>query len=85
MFWGILTLSFLAPLVIVKMLTALETRSQDLQYRNNPKRIQELTEELETSRRKYLIAVKAEGSRSTSLASSRRVRSASSRIWRRFR
>ena len=45
-FWGILTLSFLALLVNVKMLTVFETRSQDLQYRNNPKRIQELTEEL---------------------------------------
>lgn len=61
MFWGILTLSFLALLVIVKMLTVLETRSLDMQYRNNAKRIQELTEDLDTSRRKYLIAVKAEG------------------------
>tara|TARA_Y100001934_G_C12062699_1_gene636165 strand:+ start:84 stop:617 length:534 start_codon:yes stop_codon:yes gene_type:complete len=58
---GLLTLSFLALLVIVKMLTVLETRSQDIQYRNNNKRIQELAEDLDTSRRKYLIAVKAEG------------------------
>ena len=61
MFWGVLTLSFLALLVIVKMLTVLETRSQDMQYRNNTKRIQEMAEDLDTSRRKYLIAVKAEG------------------------
>jgi hypothetical protein len=61
MFWGIITLSLLALLVIVKMLTVLETRSQDIQYRNNTKRIQELTEDLDTSRRKYLIAFKSEG------------------------
>ena len=61
MFWGVIMLSFLVLLVIVRMLTVLETRSQDLQYRNNTKRIQELTEELDTSRRKYLIAIKSEG------------------------
>lgn len=61
MFWGVITLSALALLVIVKMLTVLETRSQDMQYRNNTKRIQELTEDLDVSRRKYLIAVKSEG------------------------
>ena len=61
MFWGVITLSALALLVVVKMLTVLETRSQDMQYRNNTKRIQEMAEELDTSRRKYLVAVKAEG------------------------
>lgn len=61
MFWGVVTLTALALLVIVKMLTVLETRSQDMQYRNNTKRIQELTEDLDISRRKYLIAVKSEG------------------------
>jgi hypothetical protein len=61
MFWGVITLSFLALLVVVKMLTVLETRSQDLQFRNNTRRTQETTEELDVSRRKYLIAVKSEG------------------------
>lgn len=61
MFWGVITLTALALLVIVKMLTVLETRSQDMQYRNNTKRTQELTEDLDISRRKYLIAVKSEG------------------------
>ncbi len=61
MFRGVLVLSFLALLVIVKMPTVLETCSQDIQFRNNNKRIQGLTEDLDTSRRKYLIAVKAEG------------------------
>ena len=61
MFWGILTLGFLALLVIVKMLTVLETRSQDMRYRNNTKRIQEIREDLDKSRQKYLIAVKSEG------------------------
>ena len=61
MFWGVVTQTALALLVIVKMLTVLETRSQDMQYRNNTKRIQELTEDLDISRRKYLIAVKSRG------------------------
>ena len=61
MFWGILTLSFLALLLIIKMLTVLEVRAQDVQYRTNTKKIQDLQEDLDTSRRKYLIAVKAEG------------------------
>ena len=61
MFWGILTLSFLALLLIVKMLTVLEVRAQDVEYRNNAKKIQDLQEDLDTSRRKYVIAVKAEG------------------------
>jgi len=61
MFWGVVTQTALALLVIVKMLTVLETRSQDMQYRNNTKRIQELTEDLDISRRKYLITVKSEG------------------------
>jgi hypothetical protein len=61
MFWGVVTQTALALLVIVKMHTVLETRSQDMQYRNNTKRIQELTEDLDISRRKYLITVKSEG------------------------
>ncbi len=61
MFWGIITLSFLALLIIVKMLTVLEVRAQDVEYRNNTKRIQDIQEDLDTSRRKYVIAVKAEG------------------------
>ena len=61
MFWGILMLGFLALLVIVKMLTVLESRSQEIKYRNNTRRIQAVVEDLETSRAKYLIAVKAEG------------------------
>ena len=48
-------------LLIVKMLTVLEVSAQDVQYRNNTKRIQDLQEDLDTSRRKYVIAVKAEG------------------------
>lgn len=61
MFWGILTLSFLALLLIIKMLTVLEVRAQDVEYRNNNKKIQDSQEDLETSRHKYVIAVKAEG------------------------
>ena len=61
MFWGILTLSCLALVLIIKMLTTLEVRAQDVQYRSNTKRIQDLQEDLDTSRRKYVIALKAEG------------------------
>ncbi len=61
MFWGVLTLGFLALLLIVKILTVLESRAQDSKYRQNVRRIQEVAEDLETSRRKYMIALKAEG------------------------
>ena len=61
MFWGTITLSALVLLLIVKMLTVLEVSAQDVQYRNNTKRIQDLQEDLDTSRRKFVIAVKAEG------------------------
>ena len=81
MFWGILMLGFLALLVIVKMLTVLESRSQEIKYRNNTRRIQELMEDLETSRAKYLIAVKAEGVSKHKLGSLKTWWQTSSKTW----
>ena len=58
---GSATIGFLVLLLIGKILTVLELRSQDQTYRRNQRRIAELGEALDTSRRKYLIALKAEG------------------------
>lgn len=58
---GSVTLGFLILLLIGKILTVLELRSQDQAYRRNQRHIAELGEALDTSRRKYLIALKAEG------------------------
>ncbi len=61
MLMGFATLVFLVLLLLGKTLTAIELRSLERDFRQNQARISELEEDLETSRRKYLIALKAEG------------------------
>ena len=58
---GLVTLGFLGLLLAGKILTVLELRSLDHEFRQKQNRIAELERDLETSRRKYLIALKAEG------------------------
>ena len=58
---GLITLGFLAVLLMGRILTGLEIRSLDHEHRGNVRQIGELEEDLDTSRRKYLIALKAEG------------------------
>ena len=60
-FLGFMALGFLVLLLAGKTLTAVETRSLEWQYRTNQHRIIDLDADLETSQRKYLIALKAEG------------------------
>ena len=58
---GFMALGFLVLLLAGKTLAALETRALERQYRTNQHRIIDLDADLETSRRKYLISLKAEG------------------------
>jgi len=58
---GTVTLVFLVLLLAGRILTVLELRSLEQQYRRNLRAISELGEALDTSRRKYLVALKAEG------------------------
>lgn len=58
---GLVALGGLAVLLIGKILTVIELRSQDQNYRQNLYKISEIENDLDTSRRKYLIALKAEG------------------------
>ena len=51
----------MALLMIGKVLTVLEMRSQSESQRRNIHRISEIEADLDTSRRKYLIALKSEG------------------------
>ena len=48
-------------LLVGKMLTAYELKSQDQAYRKNSHKISEIESDLESPSRKYLIALKAEG------------------------
>jgi hypothetical protein len=61
MILGLITLGFLALLLLGRMLTVLEIRSLDRDHRHLQNQISELEGDLDTSRRKYLIALKAEG------------------------
>ncbi len=58
---GFITLGFLLLLLLGKTLSAWELRALNHEYRANQNQIAELEEDLDTSRRKYLIALKAEG------------------------
>lgn len=58
---GFATLGFLLLLLLAKMLSSLELRSREADYRHNQARISDLEQDLDTSRRKYLIAIKGEG------------------------
>ncbi len=60
-FLGFLALGFLVFLLVGKMLVVYELKSQDQVYRKNLHKISEIESDLESSRRKYLIALKAEG------------------------
>lgn len=58
---GLVAVGFLALLLGGKILAVMELRAQEQVYRKNLFRISEIESDLETSRRKYLIALKAEG------------------------
>lgn len=58
---GFATLGFLLLLLLAKMLSSLELRARDSDFRHNQARISDIEQDLDTSRRKYLIAIKAEG------------------------
>jgi hypothetical protein len=58
---GLGTLGFLLLLLLAKSLTVLELRARESEYRHNTVQISDLEQDLDTSRRKYLIAIKAEG------------------------
>jgi len=58
---GLTALGFLGLLLGGKILTVLELRALEEEFRRNQHRIAELNEALDTSRRKYLLALKAEG------------------------
>ena len=58
---GLVAIGFLGLLLAGKILTVMELRAQEQVYRKNLFRISEIESDLETSRRKYLIALKAEG------------------------
>lgn len=61
MILGFDALAFLVLLLLGKTLTVLELRALERDYRQHQGRIADLEEALDTSRRKYLIALKAEG------------------------
>ncbi len=58
---GLATLGFLLLLLLAKMLTSLELRARESECRHNQARIFDVEQDLDTSRRKYLLAIKAEG------------------------
>ena len=61
MILGLITLGFLTLLIMGRMLTVLELRSLERDHRRHQSQISELEGDLDTSRRKYLIALKTEG------------------------
>jgi hypothetical protein len=61
MILGFSALGFLVMLLLGRMFTVMELRSLERDYRQNQSRFSDLEEDLETSRRKYLIALKSEG------------------------
>ena len=60
-FLGLMALGLLVLLMVGKILTVLELREKGQMYRKNTHRITELEEDLDTSRRRYLIALEGEG------------------------
>ncbi|MGA1194979.1 MAG: hypothetical protein ACO36I_00630 [Candidatus Latescibacterota bacterium] len=60
-FSGFVALLFLTVLLVSKILTVLELRAKEQAYRRNLHKISDIESNLESSRRKYLIALKAEG------------------------
>ena len=60
-FTGLVALLFLVALLISKILAVLELKAKEQTYRRNLHKISEIESNLESSRRKYLIALKAEG------------------------
>jgi len=60
-FSGLVALLFLTVLLVSKILTVLELKAKEQTYRRNLHKISEIENNLESSRRKYLIALKAEG------------------------
>jgi len=61
MILALVTFVFLLILIAVKVLTVLELRSLAYKHHRNQNRVMELEADLDTSRRRYLIALKAEG------------------------
>jgi hypothetical protein len=61
MILGFATLGCLLLLLLIRALTVWELRSMDSEHRQIQHQISETEEDLDTSRRKYLIALKAEG------------------------
>lgn len=60
-FLGVVALIFLTILLVSKILAVLELKSKEQTYRKNLHKISDIENHLESSRRKYLIALKAEG------------------------
>lgn len=60
-FLGFIALGFLVLLMAGKILVVFELKSQNQVYRKNLHKISDIEDNLESSRRKYLIALKAEG------------------------
>lgn len=60
-FTGLIALLFLIVLLVSKILTVLELKAKEQTYRRNLHKIADIESNLESSRRKYLIALKAEG------------------------
>ena len=58
---GLAALLFLTILLVSKILTVMELKSKEQTYRRNLYKISEIESNLETSRRRYLIGLKAEG------------------------
>lgn len=60
-FLGVVALILLTILLVSKILAVLELKAKEQLYRRNLHKITEIENHLESSRRKYLIALKAEG------------------------
>jgi len=60
-FVGVVALILLTILLVSKILAVLELKAKEQLYRRNLHKIAEIENNLESSRRKYLIALKAEG------------------------
>ena len=58
---GFAALGFIVMLLLGRMFTVMELRSLERDYRQNQGRFSDLEEDLDTSRRKYLVALKSEG------------------------
>ena len=58
---GFAALGFIVMLLLGRMFTVMELRSLERDYRQNQSRFSYLEEDLDTSCRKYLVALKSEG------------------------